>query len=354
MIITLIVCVGCSRAPTGPDGGGWTFEPVDGGDQVGLHSCLTTTSDGSVHVFYHDAQELTLQHARRTAPGVWEITRLDTIGWKGRDVAISRGLGDTLHLAYQDMFVDDLRYARFDGIRWEYERLDPYRSSGEEPIIDQRGDGIHLLEIKSDRNQINYWHGASRDWTLLSEIHVNGPRSTLALAHGPTGPAVAIFSTQTTYYGRSIHKYDLLLFTAADPSGPWTKSILVSDLNKSDYTYQSLAMDYDEIGRVHTLYRRSNGDLLDLAGGRVARGVAVGRVRIGRGPGGKLWALYPLDEGLGISSLQSDGWRRETSIGGLDPLGKWAMHIDGEGAIHISVYSHAERRLWYGRWEPVP
>ncbi len=352
MIITLIVLGGCSRSPTGPGGGGWTFEPVANGDQVGLHSSLTTTSDGSVHILYHDAKDLTLHHARRVAPGKWERVQVDTIGWKGEDVVISRGAGDTLHVAYQDMFVDNLRYASFDGTSWAYERIDPFRSAGEEPIIDPRGDGIHLLELKSDRNNINYWHGGLGNWTLLSDIHVNSPRSSLALAHGPTGHAVAVFATQTTYYGRSIHKYDLLLFTAADPAGQWTKTVLVTDLLRSDYSFQSLAMDYDQAGQRHILYRLGNGDLIDLAGGRIARGVVAGRIRIKRGPGGELWVLYPFKEGLGISRLYTDGWRRETSISDLNSFGKWSMHIDENGTIHVSIYSHAERRLWYGRWEP--
>ncbi|MFC1627640.1 hypothetical protein ACFL3H_00830 [Gemmatimonadota bacterium] len=353
IIITLSMGGGCSQAPTRPEGGNWTFELVAAGEQIGLHSSLTTTSDGSVHLFYHDAHELTLNHARRTAPAVWEISRLDTVGWKGEDVAVSCGLGDTLHLAYRDIFVKDLIYARFDGTGWEYERIDPFRATGEEVIIDYRGDGVHMLDMQQELNQVNYWQRGSGEWTLLSSIQVNGPRSSLALAHGPTGPALALFVSQTAN-SRSIQKFDLLFYIAADPSGPWSKTILLSGLLRTDYTYQSLAMDYDDSGRIHVLYRQSGGDLVDLAGGRVARGVVAGRVRIDRAPGGELWALYPLEKGFGISIFQNDVWRRMTTITGLDPLGKWAMFVDGEGTIHISVYSHAERRLWYGWWEPGP
>ncbi|MFC1500443.1 hypothetical protein ACFL6T_05450 [Candidatus Zixiibacteriota bacterium] len=351
IIITLFVWGGCSKSPTGPAGGGWTFELVDAGSQMGWHSSLTTTSDGTVHILYHDGYELTLNHARRIAPDVWERTRLDTIGWKGEDVAVSCGLGDTLHIAYRDMFVKDLRYARYDGTDWVYDRLDPFRATGEEVIIDSRSDGVHMLELKDDSNQLNYWHGGLENWNLVSYIHINGPRPTLALAQGPAGPVLSLFATQTSY-SRSVQKYDLLLYTADDPAGPWVKTTLISDLLRTDYSYQSLAMDFDEMGQLHLLYRLTDGDLHDMAGSRVAREVEAGRVRINRGPGGDLWALYPISDGFGLSNFRGGVWRRMTSINALNHLGKWAMHIDGEGTVHISVYSHSGHRFWYGRWEP--
>ncbi len=349
MALLLVAGWGCSRTPTGPGGNGWTFEPVATGLQVGLHSSLTTTSDGTVHILHHDADELSLYHARRTAPRAWESVRIDTIGWKGRDVTLTCGPGDTLHAAWQDIFVKDLRYATFDGTLWRYDRLDPWKSSGEEAIVDARGDGVHLLELMAERSRVQYWIGGAGDWTLEGEITMSRPRSVLALAWGPTGPAIAGFASSTS---SRLTRFDLRLFTATDPRGTWTKSTLVQGLQRDEFTYQSLAMDYDETGVRHILYRRGNGDLIDLAGGRVAREVEEGRVRIGRDPAGILWVLYPLEDGFGISSLRSDGWRRETTVRDIDHLGKWALHIDGAGTLHISFYDHSQHRLWYGRWEP--
>ncbi len=347
--LLLITGLGCSRTPTGPGGNGWTFEPVAMGLQVGLHSALTTTSDGAVHILHHNADELSLYHARRRAPRVWESVRVDSVGWKGRDVALSRGPGDTLHAAWQDIFVKDLRYAAFDGTIWRYDRLDPWKSAGAESIIEVRGDGIHLLELMEERSRIQYWIGGAGDWTLTGEITISRPRSVLALAWGPTGPAIAGFASSTS---SRLTRFDLRLFTASDPAGTWTKSTLIHDLQRDDFTYQSLAMEYDEVGIRHILFRRGNGDLIDLADGRVAREVAEGRVRIGRDPAGILWTLYPFEDGFGLSSLQPGGWRRETTITDLDPLGKWALHIDEAGTFHVSFYDHSRHRLWYGRWEP--
>jgi len=56
-ILTLffvLLAGGCgSEGATGPTEQGWVLEKVASGNLVGVHSSLTTSSDGTVHVVYH-------------------------------------------------------------------------------------------------------------------------------------------------------------------------------------------------------------------------------------------------------------------------------------------------------------
>ena len=369
LLFALVVCLlligaGCGSDVTGPTGNGWTLEQIASGHLVGAYSSLTTAADGTVHVAYHDARRYRLFHARRMGPDQWEATRIDSAGWMGHDVVLRAGsAGDTLHLAYQDVWEKRLRYARYDGFSWNYEYVNLSTAYGERPALFLQPDGPHLVELNTDTDQVAYWTRTGSGWSRLSTQRVSNARPALAFTIGPFGPAFAIvtYKTLAGSFSNFPIGYRILLYTAAGGDGPWTGVELdqrefTPETGKArDATPRGIGIESDPDGVLHVLYRDVDGVLRDSAGDPVDTGVRNAFLQVRRDPVGDLWVLYPRGSGLSLSRWTAGGgWNRVAAIGSLNPEGVWDLHIDDAGGVHVSVYSAATRSLWYGLWEERP
>ena len=351
--ILALLCVllsgGCgSEEVTRPTEQGWVFEKLASGNLVGVHSSLTTSSDGTVHVIYHDGDYNRLYHARRVGPDQWVTTRIDTVGRFGRYVTVETGPGDTLHLAYKDIFHADLRYAMFDGSVWNYERFETSTSFGGSPVLKVEPDNLHLLEINTEKDRINYWLGSFQNWRLAGQINAYRlATNTFDFTLGPDGPVIVTFEE---WYSQGT---SLTLWTASAPESLWTSTVIATSIDPSS----TPSCEYDENGLLHVLYKNSSGEIYDTASGMIDEGVDDGLIRLHRdsGPNGGLWALYNHDDGLGLAAFQfGNTWERQTLISNLHPFGLYDLHVAEDGSIHISVYSETLKELYYGRWEGVP
>ncbi len=348
-LLFVLLTGGCgSEGVTRPTGRGWVFEILDSGNLAGVHSSLTTSTDGTVHVVYYDGDSERLYYARRIGPDQWVRTRIDTVGRFGRFVTIETGPGDTLHLAYQDNYHADLRYAKFDGSEWNYERFVPSESFGGSPKLLIEPDNLHLLEINADTDRINYWIGSFQNWRLAGQIFVYRISiNTYDFTVGPDGPVIVVFEER---YSQGT---TLVLKTAAAPESLWTSTEVATSIDPGS----TPACEYDQDGDLHILYQKTDGRIYDTAAGMVDEGRDNGLIRLCRGPGpdGGLWALYPHEEGLGLARFTSGGsWQRQTIIDNLNPYGQYDLHVAKDGSISISVYSDTSRELYYGRWEGLP
>jgi len=340
---------GCeSNGPTRPSGEGWVIEAVASGNQIGVYGSLTTTTDGTVHLAYHDAYRERLYHAHRIGPDQWIHTRLDTVGRFGRFVVIRSDPGDTLHIAYQDNYHLDLRYARYDGSSWEYERFQPSTSYGGTPRLLVRPESLHLLEMNNDSNRINYWQGSLSNWVWAGSIDVYRPTiRSFSFTLGPYGPAVATYEER---YGRGT---TLALKTATAPTETWSSTIVTI----VDGPSSPPVLEYDGDGELHILYQDAGMVLHDTARGIVDVGLGIGLIRLHKGPGqyGGLWVLYPVEDGLALGYCPRNGdWSRVTGIIDLDPYGQYDLHVAQDGTVHICVYCEQAQQFYYGQWEGIP
>jgi len=350
LIPVLLTGSACSNGPTGPGGTGWTLETIAVGPRLGYHSSVTVAEDGTVHAAYHDAHNLRLFHARRAVPGGWISTPIDTVGWMGEGVQIAAGAGDTLHLVYKDIFPDDLKYARFAGGEWQYERFDIYQSGGEDPHLFLAPDGIHVLELNEERSAVNYWRNTAGEWENLAYLSFGTSRTSFAFCQGPAGPEVAIFAKRTSWRSSS---WQIEHRRAETPGGTWVRSTLLEGLKTEDFYHLSLAMGYDLSDHRHVLYRNGNGRLIDLALGRaIDSQVPKSRVAISHDDAGTLWILYARESSLVLAAYSEPAarWERRAVLGNIAPAGRWGFAIDPGGAVHATVYS-SSGRLWYARWE---
>ena len=351
--LSLLIICGCSsKDVTGPTAEGWVLEKVASGTQNGLHSSLVTTADGTVHIAYHDADRERLYHARRIGPNSWIHTRLDSIGRFGRYVTMAVDSGDSLHLAYQDNYHADLRYALFDGSSWEYERLQLSSSYGGSPKLLVRPEGIHLLEYNNDSRKINYWQGSLADWRLSASITLYRPIfHSFHFVVGADGPVVAGFEE------RYVYGTTLTLWKAAAPESLWSVTILIS--NSDPITPPVL--QYDRAGNLHILYQEADGDLIDRReegpGNIVDNVFGSGPLCLEQGVGSSdgLWLLYSFQNGIALGYLEYlYSWERIAFIPDIYPSGQYDLHVAQDGSIHISVYSETLKELYYGWWEGVP
>lgn len=348
-LLFVLLSGGCgSEGVTRPTEQGWVFEKLASGNLVGVHSSLTTSSDGTVHVIYHEGDYQRLYHARRVGPDQWITTRIDTVGRFGRYVTIETGPGDTLHLAYQDIYHADLRYAKFDGSVWNYERFETSTSFGRSPVLKVESDNLHLLEINTETDRINYWLGSFQNWRLAGQINSYRLSSnTFDFTLGPDGPVIVTFEER---YSQGT---TLTLKTAAAPESLWTSTVIATSIDPGS----NPSCEYDENGVLHVLYQNSSGQIYDTAAGFVDGGTVDVLIRLRKGPPpyNRLWALYAGSGGLCLATISgSNTWERQTVISNLHPFGQYDLHVAQDGSIHISVYSETSKELYYGRWEGVP
>ncbi len=349
-ILLAVMVSACGNGLIDPRGSGWSLEPVAMGNELGYHSAVAVSDDGTVHLAYHDAYHLRLFYARRAAPGQWLSTPIDTVGWKGEAVTLEAGIGDTLHLAYKDIFPEDLRYARFDGESWQYERLDTFHSGGENPYLVATPDGFSVVEMNTERSLVNYWRGGLGNWERVGCVSFTSSRASFAFCRGPNNLEIAAFAKSSSWRSSS---WQIEHRSALTPESNWTRNTLLSGLKSDDFYHRSLVMGYDANDRRHVLFRNGAGNLVDLALGRpVDSEVRKAFVQLRRDSEGKLWILYARDRALILATYNelSARWDKRTAITTLDPAGRWDFQVDGDGAVHVSVYSSAGR-LWYGCWE---
>ncbi len=351
--LSAILLPGCgSDAPSRPGGEDWILKLVASGNRVGLHSSLTTTSDGTVRLVYHDARDKKLYYARRTTSGQWQHTWIDTTGWFGRSPVIRTATGDTLHLAYKDIYHDDLRYARYDGQSWVFERIDPTRSSGSSPTLLVRPDGLHLLDMNIDNSTINYWQGSLSNWIWNGRINLNRPLSSFGFSIGPNGPALAVFIGSNSYWGNLSGTSLLILRTAPGPDGPWN-FMVIAELD--GLPPSSPTIEFDGDGLLHILFQDQNNVLHDIITGVIDQDADRGIIRLQKGLAGGLWTLYTSDSSLVLQHYTPGGnWSSISRIDNVQPEGQYDLHIAQDGTVHISAYCGSTQELLYGRWEGIP
>ena len=354
--ILLALPTGCglfSPSHSQPQGPGWTVEAVARGAEVGLHSSIQVDAAGRVHLGWYEARNTAIGYGRRESTGTWQVSRLDPIGWLGRYPYLVAMGTDTLHLTYQDVWNESLRHAfsTDGGHSWRYEYVAPPRVGGSGPRLFALNDQLCIIDYEGSINRFVSHRGSFGSWITGNIFTVNNPRMPYAAAAGPNGFAAAVFSASSQ---------------RSDPAGLGTVRLLLSNAEGTLWTGSdvvsgqippaSLALEWDDAGTLHLLYRLPDGRLLDRGNGVVDRGVGAGTVRLHRSPDETLWALYPLGNGLGLARWASPGgpWQR---IGGLEYVyagGRWDMTVAGDGSIHVSVYSDRHRTLWYARRDGEP
>jgi len=355
LIITvgIIYLNGCSTTSpdnsSGPTGEGWMFEQVATGVSVGIHSSLTVTSDSRVHMAFHDNINKKLHYAERTTEGGWTIVKLDSLGWKGLGVTIEAGPGDTRHMAYQDMWLDDLRYARCDGNSWEYESIEPLTSQGVSPVILVKEVDIHIAEICG--SHIHYRYGSLNNWSMTRNPPSGGAPCQIDMAIGPAGPVIAVAFNVTigTQYAKT--EYGVVLVkTDSTSSLGWDYQRIVDGCQEPT----NVAIAYDGVGILHLLYTDNDGVLHDEAGSVVDQNIQAGTLQIDMSQDGSLWVFYAINGGLAVSQYVPGGaWQRVTTIQNVNPDGKWDLHVCSDGLLHVSFYDRSRHELWYARWDGV-
>ena len=355
ILFTSLLLSGCgSDDPVRVNADDWTLETVASGYLVGSHSSLTTSADGTIHIAYHDSPEKRIIYAKRTSPGQWRHTWIDTTGWFGRSPVFEAGTGDTLHLAYKDMYHDDLRYAVYDGQSWFFERLDPGRSFGSSIVMLMRSDGIHMLDMNIQSSQVNYWQGSLSNWDWNGSVYLSRAIASFDISIGPNGPALVTilnpsnFSFLDNPLGASI----LVLRTAPDSDGPWNQTVITYIEGQPP---SSPVLEFDGEGLLHILYQDQNKVLYDYVFGVIDSKAERGIICLEKGLAGDLWLLYTSESNLTLRHYTpAEGWKVETTIYGCRPDGQYDLNIDQNGLVHVSFYSSISAELLYGRWDGSP
>jgi hypothetical protein len=164
---------------------------------------MTIDEAGNLHAAIIGMYDLI--YAERTGAG-WQAASIDTVTGNGCDIAVS-GEG-IVHIAYEDKFSNDLRYARRDSSGWNVEILNSENYCGLSPslVLDAFGNP-HVLHSMWGALELVSW---VPDSLSIEEDSFQQPRSvSLSLSSNPvsTGGVVSGFVRDAGLY--SLVLYDV-------------------------------------------------------------------------------------------------------------------------------------------------
>ena len=127
------------------DGSSWMVETIDEGGDIGYYTSIAVdTYYYTPHVAYMDGTNYLLKYAKRTGPGSWDITTIDTLEGYA-DISIALDSNNYPHIAYYDSYNRHLRYARYDGNVWHTEVVDSEDAVGDYcSIALDEDDDVHI------------------------------------------------------------------------------------------------------------------------------------------------------------------------------------------------------------------
>jgi hypothetical protein len=182
-------------------------------------------------------------------------------------------------------------------------------------------------------------------------------RPFIGFTWGPDGPVIALIRKDDGG-GRAVRsEFSIVRQSAPEGAGPWTRDYIVHIESYESLRYgdRPIGVGYDEIDTLHLVYLGRDGVLKDTGGPDIDTGVRNSQIVMRTGPGGGLWLTYVKGTTLHLSRhTAGTGWERMARIRDIDPDGRYDMHVDADGNVHLCVYHLPARKLWYGRWEATP
>ncbi|MFC1558997.1 hypothetical protein ACFL39_00195 [Gemmatimonadota bacterium] len=364
----LLLFSACSPDVTGYlKGTGWICEEVASGPEVGNHASIITTTDGTVHIAYHDTRYYGLYHARSNAEGGFIHTQIDTPGWIGSNLRLTAGQGDTLHLVYQDHKIQSIRYGIFSGDTWSLEYVGQ-NIRGDSADILVQDDLIQLVVLDQDRKDITYWWQQSGIWSqggwmLAYDI----PRSSPSLINTDGNLHVAVSSLRKPPgggpYGGKVQGFKVMLNNSIDGGIQWQRTTIEErSLQHGDETYnqspRSVALITDSASNPHCVYYQPGGDLQDHISGIIDQGVTNSHIACFQNTAGDAWIMYQQQDNLVLARfLPGEGWSIVSQLRAVYPdrdNGRWDLHVDSLDVVHVVVYNTRSSSLWYARWSAIP
>ncbi|MCE5324382.1 Ig-like domain-containing protein [bacterium] len=233
-----------------------TFTETGPANNVGKYSFLTVDPSDNLHVSYFDSTANTLKYATGNAANSrWSTGIADAGGWAACTSLAVNGLGYP-RISYYDMVDSDLKYAIWNGSRWDSQTVDEAGDVGQYTSLKLSSTGVPYISYYDATNtRLKYayyknsvWHCSVVDGGADADDNV-GIHSSLALdASGR--PRIA-------YY--DLENGDLLYAEGSAAENPtWT--IKTVDFSSYVGAYVSLALDSAGKPRI-SYYDEWNGNL---------------------------------------------------------------------------------------------
>ncbi|MFC1559180.1 hypothetical protein ACFL39_01160 [Gemmatimonadota bacterium] len=362
---SILLSAACSSDPTSYlQGIGWVCEEVASGLEVGNHASITTTTDGTVHIAYHDTRYYRLYHANSNPAGGFIHTRIDTPGWVGSYLRLTAGQEDTLHLIYLDRKIQSIRYGIFSGDVWSFEYVGQNTRGDRADILALDG-LIHLVVLDQDRDKIDYWWRNNGIWSQGGDMSAYEiPRSSPSLisTNGNLYAAVSSIRMEAAIGVGQPEGYRVYQYSSIDGGDQWETTIVEErDLQRGVETYskspRTVALITDPASNPHCIYYQPGGDLQDHISGIIDKGVTNSHIASCQGSAGDSWLLFQKQDDLVLARyLPGDGWSIVSKLRAVYPdreNGRWDLHVDSLDVVHAVVYNTRTSSLWYARWSAI-
>lgn len=134
------------------------------------NTSLALDAQGNPRISYLYANTLDLHYAVRTAPGVWAITAIDTLGETGGHTSLAIDRNGVSHIAYHDRTAFIVEYAtqKLDG-SWRIETADAVDSVGEfNTLVLDKDQNPHIAYHDQQLNNLKYVFNPT--WTTAARV----------------------------------------------------------------------------------------------------------------------------------------------------------------------------------------
>lgn len=273
----------------------WFPETVDRGDSVGMHASLVIDSRDRPHISYIDEGNGTLKYAVQES-GVWRTEIVAPVRFIAGPTSLALDPVGRPHISFVDGVT--LRYASFDGSRWNVSSVDLAYEEGTNSLALGQ-DGLPRIAYAWDTGllRIAQWDGAR--WVRLTV------EAETIIARYVSLALDAIDSPQISYFGNGMLRYSIWR------GGAWTTETVDSGEGSGWFSQMVL----DERGWPRIAYYDSGRRDLRFASWDGTR---------------SSWSLEVVD------SAGEPGWD-------LD------LALDAVGAPHVSYYERLSSEVRYAR-----
>jgi hypothetical protein len=332
----------------------WQIEAVDGspGKNVGKFTSLAIDKDNNLHIGYYDETRQALRYGFRSTAGKWYTMEVDASG--GYESLAVDASGHP-HFAYAAPNEAGLRYAWWDGDKWNKQTLDS-----------ERIDFFNCIRIGPDGlPRISYYHRLRRDGSFalhLKYAHFDGkiwytetvdPRSATGKFN-----SLALDSKGQPYIAYSDVDLGDLRYTRWDGSD-WNFSTPDTQTQSEGWVGIGSSIEIDQAGNPHIAYidvthrhikyaswtsKGWKSEIVDNINGKADN---IDRVSLKLDSKQQPHLAY-WDSGLGVlrhATLTQKGWTSETVDNG-DNVGLYpSLAIDAKDELYISYYDMANGML---------